>query len=331
MAVYTKISHSELAELISGYNIGTLQSYAGIADGIQNSNFFVDTIVGTQSTRYVLTIYENRINTDDLPFFLDLTEHLAKHHVPCPLPITNNNGKKISFIQGKPCAIITYIKGVEAINASTKKIAEVGKNLAQLHLAGQSFPASRKNEMGIEYWSAMFNSIKKRTDEIEPGMANEISNALEYLIKNWPGNLPSGIIHGDVFPDNVLFADDGSVAGIIDFYFACNDIFMYDLAICLNSWCFDTTEPLNPQKLFNPEKAKALISSYNKIRKLSEDELQALPILATGAAMRFLLSRIYGFLNRVDGALVHTKNPIEYLYKLRFHSAVKQYTDYGIT
>lgn len=329
MAVYTKISHFELEELISGYNIGTLKTYTGIADGIQNSNFFVDTVVNNEDTRYVLTIYENRINKDDLPFFLNLTEHLANHDVPCPLPIANNKGEKISFIQNKPCAIISYVKGTEAVNASIQQITEVGKNLARMHIAGQSFLLGRKNEMGIEYWPAIFNNIKEGADEIEPGISSEISNTLEYLNKNWPMNLPSGIIHGDVFPDNVLFADDGLVAGIIDFYFACSDILMYDLAICLNSWCFDKPEPLNPKTIFNLEKSTALLSSYNQVRKLSLDELKALPILATGAAMRFLLSRICGSLNHIDDALVYKKNPLEYLYKLRFHSTIKEPAKYG--
>jgi homoserine kinase type II len=318
MAVYTKISQNDLEELLSNYEIGKPLSYTAIEAGIQNSNYFID----TDKARYVLTIYENRINLDDLPFFLNLTEHLATHGVPCPLPIANKTGEKISTIQGKPCAIISFVKGTEVKNINISHVSELGKNLAKMHLAGQDFPMQRVNEMGMDHWQDMLNNVKNRADEIENGISAEISEQLELLQKNWPKNLAKGIIHGDVFPDNVLFADNGSIAGIIDFYFACTDILIYDLAVCLNSWCFDDN------KIFNQEKANMLISSYNKVRPISKDEMDALPILATGAAMRFLLSRMYGWQNRVEGAVVFTKDPLEYLQKLRFHSKIKSYEEY---
>lgn len=320
MAVYTKISQSDLESLLSTYEIGKLENFTAIAAGIQNSNYFIDT---TQA-RFVLTIYEDRINIDDLPFFLNLTEHLARHDVPCPLPIANKSGQKISKIQGKPCAIISFVKGSEAKDISLSQIQELGKSLAIMHLAGQDFTMQRINEMGMSHWPEMFADVKDRAEEIEEGISAEIQSSLKFIEANWPSNLPCGIIHGDIFPDNVLFADDGSIAGIIDFYFACNDILIYDLAVCMNAWCFDNN------RKFNPEKARSLIASYNNIRVISKDELEALPILAMGAAMRFLLSRMYGWQNRVDGAFVTTKDPLEYLRKLRFHMGVKTYEEYGV-
>lgn len=320
MAVYTKISQSELESLLSTYEIGKLEKFTAIAAGIQNSNYFID----TNESRFVLTIYENRINIDDLPFFLNLTEHLARHGVPCPLPIANKSGQKISEIQGKSCAIISFVKGSEAKDITIPKINELGSSLATMHLAGNNFNMRRVNEMGVGHWRDMFGDVKNRADEIALGISTEIENCLKSLELKWPENLPCGIIHGDVFPDNVLFAENGKLAGIIDFYFACNDILIYDLAVCLNAWCFHNNRE------FNPEKATALVSSYNKIRAISKDELEALPVLATGAAMRFLLSRMYGWQNRVDGAFVTTKDPLEYLRKLRFHMGIKTYEEYGV-
>ncbi len=324
MAVYTKISQSDLESLLVQYDIGKLKTFSGIAAGIQNSNFILD----TENNRYVLTIYEHSVNEKDLPFFLDLMGHFSSKGIPCPTPIKNNSGLNISHIKDKPCAIVSFVKGFEVTNASLPYIEELGRNIAKMHLAGADFPLKRANEIGLEGWRKKFDSVKDRAEEISPGLKDEISQVREWLNSQWPKNLPSGVIHGDIFPDNVLFASDGKIAGIIDFYFACDDIFMYDLAICINAWCFDT--PAANKWEFNKSKANALVSSYNSVRKISGGEFQALPLLATGAAMRFLLTRMHAKMYPVNDALVHTKNPLEYLYKLRFHKEITSYREYGI-
>lgn len=321
MAVYTKISQNDLEILLSGYSIGSLKSFTAITAGIQNSNYFID----TDKARYVLTIYESSVNAADIPFFLNLTEHFAKNGIPCPMPIRNNGGNNISTIHGKPCAIVSFIKGSELKEFSEKNLEELGSNVARMHIAGTNFPLKRANEIGIAGWRKKFEAVKDRADEISPGLKEELQEAREFVNLRWPENLPSGVIHGDIFPDNVLFAEDGTIAGIIDFYFACNDMFMYDLAICINAWCFDNNRD------FNAEKAKILLSAYNKIRPISDEEIEALPVLAMGASIRFLLTRMYDFLNRVEGAVVNTKDPLEYLHKLRFHSNIKSYEEYGLS
>jgi homoserine kinase type II len=321
MAVYTKISQSELEHLISGYNIGTLKSFTGIEAGVQNSNYFVN----TTKARYVLTIFERNVDNENLPFFLNLVGHLAKKNIPCPALILDKNNEGLKEIKGKPCAITSFLKGGELEIIETEHLEELGANIAKMHLASKDFTMQRKNTLSMDGTSeiTVFESLKNRIDEIAPGLKEEVEKNLDFLKKNWPKDLPSGIIHGDIFPDNIFFNDD-KLVGIIDFYFACNDILMYDLAICINSWCFEENNE------FNHEKVNALISSYNKVRKISQEELNALPTLAQGAAMRFLLTRIEDFITHVEDAIVTQKDPMEYLQKLRFHSKIKSYTDYQI-
>ncbi len=318
MAVYTKISHNELAELISGYDIGALKSFVAIEAGIQNTNYFVITDI----KRYVLTIYERRVNHEDLPFFLNLMGHLAKQSVPCPALITDKNGVALNQIQGKPCAITSFLNGGEVKTIQNGHIELLGTAIAHMHIAGESYKERRDNALSLQGWINIFAKIEKRADELQNGLAAEISTNLDFLVKNWPANLPSGIIHADIFPDNVFF-DNDQLAGIIDFYFACNDSYMYELAICLNSWCFDL------KNQFNPAMAALLFSSYNKVRKISDAEFAALPVLARGAALRFLLTRMQDWLYRTDGAIVIQKDPIEYLQKLRFHANIHSFTDYS--
>jgi len=323
MAVYTKISQNELEQLMANYDIGKLESFIAIEAGIQNTNYFIN----TPNARYVLTIFEETLNCkynqDELLFFMKLMGHLASCNVPCPTVILDKQSKALGEIKGKTCAITSFLKGGELTTINSQHVEELGKNIAKMHDAGRKINLQRANEISLSGWIGIFNSIKNRADEFEPGLAAEIKQNLDYLERNWPEHLPLGIIHGDLFPDNVFFAGDRLV-GIIDFYFACNDVLMYDLAICLNSWCFEKNGE------FNNVKAAALFSSYDLVRKISADELEALPILALGAAMRFLLSRLYDWLNRVEGALVTTKDPMEYLNKMRFHSKIKSYEEYGV-
>lgn len=309
MAVYTRISQADLENLISNYNIGKVEKFSPIESGIENSNYFLF----TESKRFVLTIYEKRVNISELPFFLKLMNHLAMKGFSCPVAIADKNGKTLSQIKGKSCAIISFLEGGEAGNITKENIHEVGAGLARMHIAGSDFPMQRKNDFSIDGWKKIFASVQNRADELTKGLTEEINDNINYISTHWPLSLPSGIIHADFFPDNVFFKNN-KLVGVIDFYFACNDYFMYDLAICLNSWCFEKNGE------FNTEKAKALFSGYNSVRKISEEEFTALPILARGASIRFLLTRLYDWLNRIDGALVNTKDPMEYLNKLRFYS-----------
>lgn len=321
MAVYTKISHGDLEALLLGYDIGKLKTFTAIAAGIQNSNYFIDTDIA----RYVLTIYENSLDYNDLPFFLDLMGHLANRGVPCPLPIACNANQHLAEIKGKPCAIVSFVKGHEVDIITDTHIAQLGSNLAKLHVAGGDFSMRRANELSVNGWQKLFDKIKNRADMFEIGIADEVYEKLVFLSKNWPKELPSGIIHGDLFPDNVLFGDDLKIAGIIDFYFACDDYYLYDLAVCLNAWCFEKDYS------FNKHKAQVLFKAYDAVRKISDEELAVLPIIASGAAMRFFLTRMYDWLHRVEDAMVTPKTPLEYLQKLRFHCGVKECAEYGFT
>ena len=319
MAVYTKVSKKDLEELLAGYDVGKLEKFTAIAAGIQNSNYFID----TTKAKYVLTIYEDSVNDDDLPFFLGVMDHFAKHDVPCPLPIQNKGGEPLSKIKGKLCAIVSFVQGHEDDVFTDAHIIAVGKNLAKMHLAGHDFTMQRENDLSVGGWFDLFSKVKSRADEFELGIAEEIDETLHMLKDKWPKDLPKGAIHSDLFPDNVLFNDDATIAGIIDFYFACSDFYMYDFAVCLNAWCFDEDYK------FNKKKAKLLFDSYNAVRKVSDAEYDALPILASGAAMRFFLTRIYDWLNRVEGVMLTPKAPLEYLQKLRFHLADSNPKKYG--
>ena len=319
MAVYTKVSNDNLSQLLEKYDIGKSIELTPIEQGIENSNYFLT----TDKNKYVLTIYEKRINQDDLPFYLNLMDHLAEANIPCPVPIKNNSKDKLSEVCEKPCAIISFLHGKNAISLNNQHLKELGKNMAMMHKASENFKMTKHNDFSLASWQELFDSVKPKLDEIGFNISKEIEETLTFLEENWPSDLPKGVIHADLFPDNVFFSDE-KLVGIIDFYFACNDFLIYDLAVCLNSWCFENGNE------FNITKAKLLFESYSKVRKISQAELDALPILAKGAAMRFLLTRLYDRFNQVEGALVKPKNPLEYLQRLRFHNRIKSYTEYGI-
>lgn len=318
MAIYTKVSHEEIEKLLSNYDLGKLVKHTAIIAGIQNSNYFID----TEKARYVLTIYENSLEYKDLPFFLKLMEHLAKQGVHCPLPMATKSGDALTEFKGKPSAIVSFVKGQEATAITAEIISELGQNLAKMHLAGKDFNMQRKNPLGPEGWRGLFAEIKNKKNNLGAEIIEEINDNLEFLTRNWPENLESGIIHGDLFPDNVLFTDDDKVSGIIDFYFSCNDYYIYDIAVCMNAWCFE--EDLS----FNENKANTLLKSYNKIRKITDEELSALPIIAAGAAMRFFLTRVYSLLLNEDEEVVKHKDPSEYLYKMKFHFNARERAEY---
>ena len=319
MAVYTDVSDEELEAFISSYAIGALTSFKGIAEGVENSNY----LVHTEGGPYILTLYEKRVSPEDLPYFLALMEHLAARGISCPLPVRDREGKALKRLAGRPAALITFLEGLWVRRPGIEHCAGLGESLGRLHLAGGDFPMTRANSLSLPGWQALFASIGAGADKIKPGLAGVMEKELRHLEDRWPQDLPQGVIHADLFPDNVFFLGD-RVSGLIDFYFACNDMLAYDLAVCLNAWCFETDGS------FNVTKARALLQAYEKVRPLSKAEFDRLPTLARGAAMRFLLTRTYDLLNKDANALVKTKDPNEYLRKLRFHQRVKSAREYGL-
>ena len=320
MAVYTDVAAEELAEFLRGYDIGELLSYKGIAEGVENSNFLLHTSQGA----YILTLYEKRVAEDDLPYFLSLMAHLAERGVSCPQPAKNRKGEVCSSLAGRPAAIINFLEGMWPRRPTAAHCAGVGAALAKMHLAGLDFPLFRANPLSVGGWRPLFDRAADRADGVQAGLRDFIARELEYLEGRWPNDLPVGVIHADLFPDNVFFLGD-RLSGLIDFPFSCNDILAYDVAICLNAWCFE------PDHAFNVTKARALLNAYGRTRPLSAEEQNALPLLARGSALRFLLTRLVDFLNVPPGALVKPKDPLEYVRKLRFHQGVASTGDYGLT
>ncbi len=320
MAVYTDVTAEELAEFLSGYDIGDMLSYKGIAEGVENSNFLLHTSAGT----FILTLYEKRVVRDDLPFFLNLMTHLATHNINCPQPFVDKNGEALGTLAGRPAAIINFLEGIWPRKPNAVHCAGVGQTLAKMHLAGHDFGMSRANALSVSGWRPLFDVAASRADELQHGLRAFIANELDYLESGvWPQNLPQGVIHADLFPDNVFFLGE-RLSGIIDFTFACNDLLAYDVAICLNAWCFEGDHS------FNVTKARAFLNAYSRERRLSPAEQAALPLLARGAALRFLLTRLVDFLDVPPGALVRPKDPLEYVRKLRFQQGVASMRDYGV-
>jgi homoserine kinase type II len=319
MAVYTDVAADELAEFLSQYDIGELLSYKGIAEGVENSNFLVHTSNGA----YILTLYEKRVGIDDLPYFLSLMAHLAERGVSCPQPAKTRNGEVYATLAGRPAAVINFLEGMWPRRPNATHCSGVGQALAKMHLAGADFPLYRENPLSVAGWRPLFNLAASRADSVQAGLSDFIARELDQLEASWPADLPVGVIHADLFPDNVFFLGN-RVSGLIDFPFSCNDILAYDIAICLNAWCFE------PDHSFNVTKARALLNAYGRERKLSAAEESALPLLARGAALRFLLTRLVDFLNVPPGALVKPKDPLEYARKLRFHQNVASVRDYGL-
>jgi homoserine kinase type II len=319
MAVYTDVAAEELAEFLHGYDIGELLSYKGIAEGVENSNFLLHTTSGY----FFLTLYEKRVAVGDLPFFLGLMAHLAQHGITCPQPVMTRKGDVLGTLAGRPAAIIDFLEGVWPRKPNAAHCAAVGQALAKLHLAGRDFPMTRVNALSVSGWRPLFDAAAPRADTLQHGLRALLSDELDDLEKSWPKHLPDGVIHADLFPDNVLFLGD-KLSGLIDFYFACNDILAYDIAICMNAWCFETDHS------FNVTKARAFLNAYGRERKLSDAEQDALPLLARGAALRILLTRLVDWFNVPPGALVRPKDPLEYVRKLRFQQSVGSIRDYGV-
>ena len=320
MAVYTDVAAEDLSRFLAGYDLGALLSYKGIAEGVENSNFLLHTTTGA----YILTLYEKRVAEDDLPYFLSLMAHLAERGVRCPQPARNRRGEVYSRLADRPAAIINFLEGMWPRRPNAAHCAGVGEALARMHLAGRDFPLFRANPLSVAGWRPLFDRAADRANSVQSGLREFIASELEYLEARWPNDLPVGVIHADLFPDNVFFLGD-RLSGLIDFPFSCNDILAYDVAICVNAWCFE------PDHSFNVTKARALLNAYCRARPLSLAEQRALPLLARGAALRFLLTRLVDVLNVPAGALVKPKDPLEYVRKLRFQQGVAGLNDYGVT
>ncbi|MBX6368262.1 MAG: homoserine kinase [Rhodospirillales bacterium] len=319
MAVYTDVSDDELRAFMAAYDLGEVISCKGIAEGVENSNFLLRTERGT----FILTLYEKRVAPADLPFFIALMEHLAREGIPCPTPVRARDGEALRQLCGRPAAIVTFLDGMWPRRIQPFHCAGVGGALARFHAAGASFGMTRPNDLSVAGWRRLFEACRARADEVKPGLAEELGAELERLERNWPSDLPRGVIHADLFPDNVFFRGE-QVSGLIDFYFACTDFLAYDIAICLNAWCFE------PDGAFNVTKARLLLGAYRAVRPLGAAELDALPLFARGSALRFLLTRLYDWLNQPEGALVRPKDPLEYLKKLRFHRDIAGPGAYGL-
>ena len=319
MAVYTEIPDKELVEYLKQYDIGELHSLKGIAEGVENSNYLLTTDTGP----HILTLYEKRVDLADLPFFLGLMQHLSDGGVICPQPVPMRSGENLSTLAGRPSAIISYLDGNSVRRPLNGHCNQAGAALAKMHLVGDDFKLDRANALSVPGWRPLFEMSGEGTDDVAPGLRELIADELDFLEGHWPKDLPWGVIHADLFPDNVFFLK-GEFSGLIDFYFACNDFLAYDVAICINAWCFE------PDHSFNVTKARAFLDGYNSVRQLKNEEVTALPILCRGSALRFLLTRLYDWLNVPPGALVTPKDPSEYIAKLRFHKSVNSAEGYGI-
>jgi homoserine kinase type II len=319
LAVYTDITEDDLKRFLQQYDVGELTSYKGIAEGVENSNF----LLHTSRDPLILTLYEKRVEKNDLPFFLGLMQHLSARGLSCPLPLPRRDGALLGELSGRPAALISFLEGMWLRKPDAVHCREVGRALAQMHLAAEGFAIRRPNALSLDGWRVLWDKAADRADEVEPGLQNEISAELDFLGTHWPDDLPAGIIHADLFQDNVFFLGD-QLSGLIDFYFACNDLLAYDVSICLNAWCFEK------DGAYNVTKGKALLEGYQAVRPLSGQELAALPVLARGSALRFFLTRLYDWLTTPAGALVVKKDPLEYLRKLRFHRQIEAVGEYGV-
>lgn len=320
MAVYTDISEDDLRQFLAAYDVGELLSYKGIAEGVENSNF----LLHTSKDPLILTLYEKRVDRNDLPFFLGLMHHLYEGGLNCPLPLPRKDGELLGELSGRPAALISFLEGMWLRKPEARHCREVGRALAEMHVAGEGFEIRRDNALSLSGWRPLWEKSAARADEVEEGLGAEIPTELDDLEANWPKDLPTGVIHADLFQDNVFFLGD-RLSGLIDFYFACNDVLVYDVAICLNAWCFEKDGS------FNVTKGMALLQGYESVRPLSDAEAAALPILARGSALRFFLTRLYDWLTTPAGALVVKKDPLEYLKKLRFHRQIRSAAEYGLT
>jgi len=320
MAVYTKLNQKKIEEILSNYRLGKLDSFKGIEEGIENTNYFLS----VNKKKFILTIYEKRVKSNDLPFFSDLMSSLNKASFKCPAPISNNNNETITDFGGKKLMIVSFLEGKAKQNLSPANCKSIGSEIAKMHDLTKNLKLKRQNDLSVNSWRKLFNSVKDKCENIHKDLPRLIEENLNDVEKNWPKNLPKGIIHADLFHDNIFFIQD-KFNGVIDFYFSCEDFFAFEIAICFNALCFDG---LKNNLSFNVTKAKNFIDGYTSLRKLSDEELNSIKVLSQGAALRFLLTRVFDALNKVEGAIVKIKDPMEYLKRLEFHNNAKNHEDY---
>ena len=320
MAVYTKINHVKIEKILSSYDLGKLDQFKGIEEGIENTNYFLS----VEKKKFILTIYEKRVKSVDLPFFSNLMSSLNKSNFKCPAPILNKKNKTITDFEGKKLMIVSFLEGKAKKNLSPSNCKSIGIEVAKMHELTKKFKFKRENDLSVKSWRSLFDSVKGKCSKIHKDLPKLIEENLKDVEKNWPKDLPRGIIHADLFHDNIFFLQD-KFSGIIDFYFSCEDFFAFEIAICFNALCFDG---LKENLSFNVTKAKNFIDGYTSIRKLNEEEKNNIKVLSQGAALRFLLTRVFDALNTVEGAIVKIKDPIEYLKRLEFHKNSKNFEDY---
>ena len=320
MAIYTRLDQEKIGSILLNYKLGNLKKFEGIKEGIENTNYLIETEKG----KYILTIYEKRVNKDDLPFFSKLMLELSKNNFICPKPISNKNNEYISNLDNKKFMIVSYLEGKSKNNLSPPECKIVGREIAKLHQITKDFNFKRENDLSVKSWRRIFTQVKDKCSKIHPELPKLIEANLINIEKEWPSNLPRGIIHADLFNDNIFFKNN-KFSGFIDFYFSCNDFYAFEIAICFNALCFDGFK----QNLsFNVTKAKKLMEGYNEVRRISKEEKISIKVLSQGAALRFLLTRVFDYINIVDDAVVKIKDPIEYLKRLEFHKNAKGFEDY---
>ena len=320
MAVYTKFEKRDFEKILSNYSIGQLKSFKGIKEGIENTNYYL--LAGEK--KYVLTIYEKRVNPKDLPFFSEIMSRLNTENFKCPIPIFNNQNKTITEYKEKKLMIVSFLEGKAKKILTPNECRQVGAEVAKMHQITKNFNIKRNNDLSISSWRKLFNSVKDQCIKINKDLPRLIETNLIDVENNWPKDLPTGIIHADLFSDNIFFQDK-KFSGIIDFYFSCNDFYSFEIAICFNALCFDGQ---SHNLSFNVTKAKNFVEGYSKIRKLTDEEKKNIKVLSQGAALRFLLTRVFDALNTVEGAIVKVKDPLEYLKRLEFHKNSNNYEDY---
>ncbi len=318
MAVYTQVSEEELARFVTGHGLGELRSCKGIAEGVENTNYLIETVKG----RFILTLYEKRVAPENLPFYLGLMEHLASKGIACPLPVRDRDGEQVAELAGRAAAIVTFLDGISARLPTPRQCALLGQTLAQMHLAGSDYPRKLENSLGPQGWVQLYDRFKPRAHEVLPDLPAVVETEFAVLLPNWSTDLPKGVIHADLFPDNVFFLGD-RLSGVIDFYFACNDLLAYDIGICLNAWCFDVS------RRFDRDKAAALLGGYQSVRRLTPAEGRAIPVLARGAALRFLLTRAHDWIATPKDAIVKPHDPADYVARILQHRQMTRPADYG--
>lgn len=325
MAVFTQLSRHDIEHFLSQYSLGKLISAEGIAEGVSNSNFLLT--VGPPPKKYILTVFEPRTDERDIPFFMHFTEWLSDRGIPCPRPVKGRDGGTVRHIKGKPAAVVSFLEGKNNPDMTSEHLSLLGELVARLHFAAEGFLEARRNPLSIDGWQQLFSKFRHRAGDIDHGLERELASELAYLEAHWPSGLPRGIVHTDLFPDNVFFTQSGGglrITGVIDFYFAANDFWLYDLMMCVNAWCFDDANR------FLPERARALVAAYEALRPLTERERAAMPVLGRAAAMRIIATRCYDWLYHNPAVLVTPKDPMEYIARLRFHQKIKDWRGYGL-